>query len=1675
MVGIASMFMVLATNSHQIAKTVEKHCLRSLWSSGVDYEFQKNQYPQRLPGTCQWTLKNPKYLAWRDDDLKRLLWIPGKPGCGKSVLARCIIDEDIPQALQGGPIKHVLYFFFKDTGAEQRSAARAISSILHQLFVKQPELIRHALPSYRELGASLSTTFSKLWSIFVAAITDSAAGNVFFILDALDECDEQEQQPLINAVQQTLRSTPRLKIFITSRPYTKSEYGLHKLLDDPNYVEIEDHDQFASIEQEIGLVVKHRVTEIAKKSRLPEKVRVHLEKRLLQTEHRTYLWLQLLLEFIGKVLSGTIVEMHKLIDNLPYEIQDIYEMLLQRCPDPPLARKMLQIILAAERPLTINEMDIALHIDEQTSSYADLKLEGSLRLEETLRSPCGLMIAVNESKLYFFHRTVRDFLLKEDVIRPHPSRLWQHSLDLEESHQLLTNICLRYLTISETQVGQAYMCNALLPQDRRKMRSNEYRQSYGLLSYTASHWADHHRHTKDNQSMKTIEYFLDCHSRDSVVDRYERQYGTLDAASLGGHDVMVQILLKKGADVNAPNGPYKTALQAASYGGHKNVIQMLLKQGANVNAQGGYYGTAVQAASLRGHDASLEILIEEGADINAQGGHYNTALQAASCEGHDGLVQMLLLRGAHVSAHGGFYGNALQAASSGGHTTIVQMLLEKGADVNAHGGEYGTALHAAAANGHVTTVQSLLDHGAKINASPGSRGSALQIASAREHWGVVKLLVDRGMLLSDTARKYHEGDNYDRNDDSTMDSDSDSDSNSATGSISSNQFSLTSSLGPSMDQHPQALFTVLIGDVFMDTGLRSIYKRLLIVKSKPRFLRILEDEIRELSSGLNRESSTKLQHGTARVLHRYKRRLALRIYEVLEPLTSQARLEALKRQRSASEVDLKEYLQLRYRQGIDGERPKSRQNLITENILPGGGLGETADPYSWNTEHHVGTKPPELDLPESESEHKDDNDADDQSNASNFSDDESDNDDDECSQTLTKESILWLAQTDSFRNFEDYLIKSISPPFRYIEEVLQPALYTPELCSAFFHVDWELVNYTKSELHPGQLLSSVLAVSGGTLHAEALPCSEYCQRTWPTTGNFVLKTVENALEDIRKGIPPRRESSFMGMIISFEDWDVNVSPGKETAKLSVKGSGKQIIDIAQQLAWLGTAYRVPNEGRFARSGFVIHRVQDPLVFKFSLLPLRNIKETLQACWHLLFTNGVLAYGFPIRARSGEKGIEIPFDAMIHLAGISGPIEYRGGLLLKGFLTIIFPKSSPEQASSQWHLIYDQGPGPIPLSSAAQETYRAMWPLKDLPLLTQKRAFLGCYKDVDIHLGTRHASYDRIGSSGTRLPGRKPEFSGFNFTFALPKFGGLSATMNYTLPKRLSMHREEKSYEQLLAYSSAMPLILYDTSDCDRRAWMVPALSVVLHMIHLWACWKKKNFTSLRIAELPYAKPTWNIGQEAQEVIYKSSNDELYISRDDGKPYSVKDLVHRYWAEIEKVVGVERDNSPPNDHVVGWDLMELVTGAPTSRIREPYKGKAKSDWYRLANHSDMPVFFCRGLGEVIVPKPDTQSLCNRWKTVPTEKEYLTASVQCIKDWSERLSGSKECSQLGFNLFWQPNPGNHLFADCSHDDRSSCERVQQLVKSNKHAQSTSDLAQQGAICFGPRYGKLQKQSH
>lgn len=140
------------------------------------------------------------------------------------------------------------------------------------------------------------------------------------------------------------------------------------------------------------------------------------------------------------------------------------------------------------------------------------------------------------------------------------------------------------------------------------------------------------------------------------------------------------------------------------------VVQLLLTHGAEVNAQDRLYNTALVLAAKNGHVQTVQTLLEHGAKIDAKSYEGFKALAIASVKGYANIVHSLLNKGASTDYAEGV--KALVSASYRGHLEISQMLLTRGVDVDAD-----------------------VDQGPfRLNAKENVHNAALLITSLRWYW-----------------------------------------------------------------------------------------------------------------------------------------------------------------------------------------------------------------------------------------------------------------------------------------------------------------------------------------------------------------------------------------------------------------------------------------------------------------------------------------------------------------------------------------------------------------------------------------------------------------------------------------------------------------------------------------------------------------------------------------------------------------------------------------------------------------------------------------------------------------------------------------------------------------------------------------------------------------------------
>lgn len=229
-----------------------------------------------------------------------------------------------------------------------------------------------------------------------------------------------------------------------------------------------------------------------------------------------------------------------------------------------------------------------------------------------------------------------------------------------------------------------------------------------------------------------------------LASRFDLELATRIASALG-HEMVINLLIRKGANLEARDEYGCTALDHAARGGHERALEILIKNGANIAAITHAGNLVLNTAARAGHLKAIEVLLKNGVDVTATNIHQSSALQSAAFRGRTDVLNFLLLRGAKVEAYNALGFTALHSAALGGHEEAVQALIHKGANTMAKTHKEYTALHIAAVGGCERVVEFLLQQevGSIENQGNGRR-RPLHLAVKHRHARVVEVLLKYG-------------------------------------------------------------------------------------------------------------------------------------------------------------------------------------------------------------------------------------------------------------------------------------------------------------------------------------------------------------------------------------------------------------------------------------------------------------------------------------------------------------------------------------------------------------------------------------------------------------------------------------------------------------------------------------------------------------------------------------------------------------------------------------------------------------------------------------------------------------------------------------------------------------------------------------------------------------------
>ena len=397
-------------------------------------------------------------------------------------------------------------------------------------------------------------------------------------------------------------------------------------------------------------------------------------------------------------------------------------------PNRDHARRLLQCLVVAIRPLRVDELAEVLTIDFDDTDEIP-KLNASWRWEDqerALLSSCSSLITVVDTDdsrvVQFSHFSVKEYLTSarlatssQDVSRYHVA--------LKPAHTILAQACVSILL----QLGVDDE-----PGDDDEL--GDINKNSPLAIYAAQYWVRHAQFEDVVSCIKGMEYLFDLDK--SYFAAWRRLYDidiepTFEAAFYTFY--------------NSESRENTSLYYAALCGFADLVEQLIIKYPQHVNAIGGHYATPAVAALAGRHFELAKVLHRNGSSVEPRNQGSDTPLHSAAISGDLEMIQVLLEYGTDVDCRNRYGSTPLNYASRYGlrnDPRVARFLIERGADPNTRGKGGFTPLHSALGRGRIEIVRLLIEHGANVEAKNDNGKTPLDVASKQDK-EIMKLLLER--------------------------------------------------------------------------------------------------------------------------------------------------------------------------------------------------------------------------------------------------------------------------------------------------------------------------------------------------------------------------------------------------------------------------------------------------------------------------------------------------------------------------------------------------------------------------------------------------------------------------------------------------------------------------------------------------------------------------------------------------------------------------------------------------------------------------------------------------------------------------------------------------------------------------------------------------------------------
>lgn len=395
--------------------------------------------------------------AWIDSpDEGNICWLTGIAGGGKSTFARTIARTyDYRKELAGS-------FLFSRGGGDKSDGHKLITTLAHMLAERIPSTRPYMFDAIQKYQINITDNFHFAWEELIINPLSKVKGNsppstVLFVIDALDECDDESICAGLSNLLTTTRvlTNIRLRILITSRPEALDAHVGWRVQDKGLLCDLRD---FATdIDRDIGLfltsglgiiqadvqlgLLKAEVTSRLA-SNYPDEVAI---ERLVKNSFRVFAWASIASRFIleDKMLimerNDMLTKNRQSTGSQETCLDEIYTTVLRNSIKQNIDEKEKKTLMLREVLGSILIILSPLSME----SLAKLLVKPLDYVENTLRNLHSIInIHRRIDPMSLRHSWLRDFLL--DQKRCDGLDLW---IDETQVHRALAKRCVGLMSI----------------------------------------------------------------------------------------------------------------------------------------------------------------------------------------------------------------------------------------------------------------------------------------------------------------------------------------------------------------------------------------------------------------------------------------------------------------------------------------------------------------------------------------------------------------------------------------------------------------------------------------------------------------------------------------------------------------------------------------------------------------------------------------------------------------------------------------------------------------------------------------------------------------------------------------------------------------------------------------------------------------------------------------------------------------------------------------------------------------------------------------------------------------------------------------------------------------------------------------------------------------------------